>query len=95
MNVWEGDVEVGLREVVMMCKQYSSMSKTENYRHHICIENDDRKVQRGSRGAAFCLCGSIESLREGTEGGTVVLYEGVSRSMGMYLSSVWICVRAV
>ena len=49
-------------------------TKKEQYRWHVCFYGADDKVQTRSERVKLCLCGSRESLRQSTEGGTVVLY---------------------
>ena len=80
MKVWERIIEARLRDRVEISKQLWIYARKGNYRCHVCLKNIDGKVQERSKRASLCICGPRESLRQGSAGRAVVLYEKIRNS---------------
>ena len=51
-----------------------------NHRYHVCFKNVDGKVKGRSKRATLCIRGLRESVRQGSAGRAVVLYEKIRNS---------------
>ena len=51
-----------------------------NHRCHACFKNVDGKVEGRSKRATLCIRGLRESVRQGSAGRAVVLYEKIRNS---------------
>ena len=51
-----------------------------NHQCHVCFKNVNGKVQGRLKRATLCIRGPRESLRQGSMGRTVVLYEKIRNS---------------
>ena len=51
------------------------LCQERNHRCHVCLKNVDEKVQGRSKRATLCISRPRESLRQGSAGRAVVLYE--------------------
>ena len=81
MKIWERIIEARLRDRVEISKQqYGFMpgkGTTPGKGCHVCFKNVDGKVQERSKRATLCIRGPRESLRQGSAGRAVVLYEKI------------------
>ena len=83
MKVWERINEGRLRHRVEISKQqYGFMpgKGTTDAMFAFCLKNIDGKIQGRSKRATLCICGPRESLRQGSTGRAVVLYEKIQNS---------------
>ena len=80
MKVWERIIEARLRDRVEISKQqYGFMPGKGTTNAMFCLK-DDGKVQGRSKRATLCICEPKESLRQGSTGKAVVLYEKIRNS---------------
>ena len=78
MKVWQRIIKARLRDRVEISEQqYGFMPGKGNHRCHVCFKNVDGKVQGRSKSAILCIRGPRESLRQGSAGRAVVLYEKI------------------
>ena len=81
MKVWERIIEAGLRDSVEISKQqYGFMPEKGTTDSIFAFKNVDGKVQERSKRATLCIRGPRESLRQGSAGRAVVLYEEIRNS---------------
>ena len=88
IKVWERIIEARLRDNVEIRKQqYGFMPGKGTIRCHVCHKNVDGKVQESSKRATLCIRGPRESLRQGSMGRAVVLYEKIRNNGKVYGTS--------
>ena len=81
MKIWERIIEARLWNRVEISKQqYRFMPGKGTTDAVCCFKNVDGKVQRRSKRATLCIGRPRESLRQGSAGRAVVLYEKIRNS---------------
>ena len=81
IEVLERIIEARLRDGVEISKQqYGFMPRKETHDAMFVLKDVDGKVQGRLKRATLCICRPRESIRQGSAGRTVVLYEKIRNS---------------
>ena len=81
MKVWERIIKARLRDRVEISKrQYGFMPGKGTTDAMFALKNVDGKVQERSKTATLCIHGPRESLRQGSTGRAVIVYEKIRNS---------------